>query len=289
MRRMGIAQLRAGGLLLVAMVTASSLVAAAPQDVPLETLLKRLADYIDTFERSLSAVVSEEHYHQQVMRATRDAPTHRRLKSDFLLTQMPSVADGERRWLGFRDVFEVDGEAVQDRSDRLVQLFVSPPGDAASQVRSIINAGARHNIGEVIRTVNVPTMSLAFANRRTQGRSDFRRGGRSRIDGHQVREVRFTERQLPRIIHTLDNAAAQGTFWIDESTGRVHRTELRVTTGTTAARITVKYALVPDLALWLPVEMEERYATPNRPVITGRAAYQNFRSFKVTVDTIIKK
>jgi hypothetical protein len=287
--RTGVPLLRPGGLLLVAIVTASSLVVAAPQDVPLETLLRRLGDYIETFERSLSAVVSEEHYHQQLSEAPRGAPSQRRLKSDFLLTQIPNAPGGAPGWIAFRDVFEVDGHAVQDRSDRLIQLFVSPPGDAASQVRSIINAGARHNLGEVTRTINVPTMSLEFAKRSSQGRSDFRRGGRSRINGHQVREVRFTERQLPRIIHTVDNAAAQGTFWIDEETGRVHRTELRVTTGTTAARVRVDYALVPNLALWLPVEMEERYATPRRPVITGRAAYQNFRSFTVTVDTIIKK
>lgn len=281
--------LRAGGLLCLAITTSTSLLVAAPQDVPLETLLKRLADYIETFERSVSAVVSEEHYHQHLSRATGGAPAQRRLKSDFLLTQMPNAPSGVPSWIGFRDVFEVDGQPVQDRSDRLVQLFVSPPGDAASQVRSIINAGARHNLGEVTRTINVPTMSLEYAKRNTQGRSDFRRGGRSRIDGHEVREVRFTERQLPRIIHTVDNAAAQGTFWIDEETGRVHRTELRVTTGRTAATIKVDYALVPTLDLWLPVVMEERYATPSRPVITGRAAYQNFRSFKVTVDTIIKK
>jgi len=280
--------LRAGGLVLTAIVTASSLV-AAPQDVPLDTLLRRLGDYIETFERSLSAVVSEEHYHQHLSRATGGAPPQRRLKSDFLLTQIPNAPSGSPSWIGFRDVFEVDGQPVQDRSDRLVQLFVSPPGDAASQVRSIINAGARHNLGEVTRTINVPTMSLEYAKRSAQGRSDFRRGGRSRIDGHQVREVRFTERQLPRIIHTTDDAAAQGTFWIDEETGRVHRTELRVTTGRTSATIRVDYALVPTLDLWLPVVMEERYATPGRPVITGRAAYQNFRSFTVTVDTIIKK
>lgn len=283
------ALVRAGGLLLVAMVTTSLLAAAPPQDVPLATLLKRLGDYIESFERSLSGVVAEEHYHQHVSSAPRDAPSQRRLKSDFLLAQIPTVPDGPRNWVGFRDVFEVDGQPVQDRSDRLVKLFVSPSGDAASQIRSIINAGARHNLGEITRTINVPTMSLEYVKPGTQGRSEFRRGGRSRIDGNQVRELRFTEQQLPRIIHTVDDAAAQGSFWIDEETGRVHRTELRLTTGRTAATVKVNYALVPELDLWLPVEMEERYSTPRRPVITGRAAYQNFRSFKVTVDTIIKK
>ena len=34
--------------------------------------------------------------------------------------------------------------------------------------------------------------------------------------------------------------------------------------------------------------MNERYVTPRQPIITGRASYQNFRQFSVTVDHVIK-
>lgn len=268
---------------------ASSYVMAAPQDTSLEALTERLAAYVETYERELAAVVSEEHYSQELSGASSLWASKRVLRSEFLLTRGPSEAEGAAGWVAFRDVFEVDGTPVQDRSDRLIQLFIKPSGDALDQVNRIVEASAAHNLGWVRRTVNVPTMVLQFARRSEQSRSQFRRGSRTKLGDHEVRELRFSERSLPRMIQTLDNAAAQGTFWIDEETGRIHRTELRVSTGSTAAVIGVSYAHQEALDMWLPVLMSERYTTPRQPVITGRATYQNFRKFNVTVDTIIKK
>jgi hypothetical protein len=272
----------------VTLVLASSLVLGAPQDASIEVLLDRMATYIEGYERDLSAIVSEEHYQQDVTGQSSLWPGSRVLRSDFLLTRGASGEDGPV-WVAFRDVFEVDGKPVQDRSDRLIQLFVKPTGDAVDQVNRIVEESAKHNLGWVRRTVNVPTMVLQFAKRDEQARSQFRRGSRTTLGEHQVRQIRFTERTLPRMIQTVDNAAAQGTFWIDEETGRIHRTEMRISTGTTSAVIGVSYALEPDLKIWLPVLMSERYSTPRQPVITGRATYRNFRRFDVTVDTIIKK
>lgn len=262
---------------------------AAPQDVPLETLVARLADYIDAYERDLAAVVSEEHYVQEVTGQSTLWPGMRTLKSEFLLTRVSTPAEGESTWVAFRDVFEVDGTPVQDRSDRLIQLFLKPTGDSMTQVHRIVEESAKHNLGWVRRTINVPTMVLQFAKRSEQARSQWRRGSRTTVGEHQVRQVRFTERATPRMIQTLDNAAAQGTFWVDEATGRVHRSEMRISTGSTSVVIGVSYAHQPELDLWLPVLMSERYSTPRQPIITGRATYQNFRRFNVTVDTIIKK
>lgn len=267
----------------IVVVTGGALVHAA-QDTSLEALLERLATYIETYERDLAAVVSEEHYVQDVSGSNAIMwPSQRVLKSDFLLTR--SAADG---WVAFRDVFEVDGKMVQDRSDRLIQLFVKPTGDSVTQVNRIVEESAKYNIGGVRRTVNVPTMVFQFARREQQARSQFRRGSKTKVGEIETREIRFTERALPRIIQTIDNAAAQGVFWIDEETGRIHRTELRISTGTTTAVIGVSYARDEKLDVWLPVLMSERYSTPRQPVITGRALYKNFRRFDVTVDTIIK-
>jgi hypothetical protein len=279
----------AGRWSLVATWLLSALVMAAPQDVPIETLLDRLATYIEEFERDLSAVVAEEHYVQDVSGSSSSWPVSRVLKSDFLLTRITSREAEGPRWVGFRDVFEVDGEPVQDRSDRLMQLFITPTGDVGEQVTRIMEASASHNLGWVQRTINIPTMVLQFAKGTEQGRSQFRLGGRSKAGEHDVREVRFTERSTPRIIWTADNVATQGSFWIDEETGRVHRTEMRIPTGSTTVVIGVSYAHESTLDMWLPVLMTEQYSTPRRPTITGRATYRNFRQFKVTVGTIIKK
>lgn len=271
-------------LLTAIVVVTGGAMAHAAQDASLEVLLDRLASYIEQYERDLAAVVSEEHYVQDVSGANAIMwPSQRVLRSDFLLTR--STADG---WVAFRDVFEVDGKMVQDRTDRLIQLFIKPSGDSVTQVNRIVEESAKYNIGGVRRTVNVPTMVFQFARRDQQSRSQFRRGSKTKVGEVETREIRFTERALPRIIQTIDNAAAQGVFWIEEDTGRIHRTELRISTGTTTAVIGVSYAHDEKLDVLLPVLMSERYSTPRQPVITGRAVYKNFRRFDVTVDTIIK-
>lgn len=261
---------------------------ATPQDVPLGTLLERMAAYIETFERDLSAVVSEEHYTQEVTGRSSAWPGSRVLRSEFLLTKS-AATEGALDWIAFRDVFEVDGTPVQDRSDRLVQLFVKPTGDALEQINNIVKESTKYNVGWVTRTVNVPTMVLIFGKRDEQPRSQFRRGGTTKIDDVHAREVRFTERAMPRVITTKDNAAAQGTFWIDEASGRILRTELKISTGLTTAVIGVSYGHDPRIGMWLPVQMRERYSAPRHPIITGRAVYSNFRKFDVTVGTVIKK
>jgi hypothetical protein len=273
--------------LIALLLSASTVVLATPQDVPLETLLERLATYIESYERDLSAVVSEEHYTQEVTGRSSLWPASRVLRSEFLLTRS-AAGEGMPEWIAFRDVFEVDGKPVQDRSDRLIQLFVKPTGDALDQVNRIVKESAKHNLGWVTRTVNVPTMVLIFGKRDEQKRSQFRRGGTSKVGEEVGREVRFTERALPRVIRTTDNAAAQGTFWINEQTGRILKTELKISTGSTSAVIAVSYGREPKLDMWLPVVMSERYSTPRQPIITGRAMYSNFRKFDVTVGTIIK-
>ncbi|MCC7185424.1 MAG: hypothetical protein IT185_04220 [Acidobacteria bacterium] len=274
--------------LIACLLSASTVVLATPQDVPLETLLDRLATYIEGYERDLSAVVSEEHYTQEISGRSVLWPSSRILRSEFLLTKTAG-SEGATEWIAFRDVFEVDGKPVQDRSDRLMKLFVTPSGDTLDQINRIIQESAKHNLGWVTRTVNVPTMVLIFGKRGEQQRSQFRRGGTTKLGDVQAREVRFTERGMPRVIRTTDNSAAQGTFWIDEQTGRILKTELKISTGSTSAVIGVSYGHEARLDMWLPVLMSERYSTPRQPIITGRAMYSNFRKFDVTVGTIIKK
>lgn len=254
-------------------------------DRSLPALLDRLGKYVDQYEKDLAAVVSEELYAQEVTTINGMFGDKRNLKSDLLLSNA-----GELGWVAFRDVFEVDGKPVResDRRDRLINLFVKPTGDSKEQVQKIVAESARFNVGWVNRNINVPTMVMQFASTAQQHRSEFKRGGTVQIGDIEAREIRFQEKKLPRMINTRDGAAAAGKFWIEEATGRVLKTELRVTTGNTTAMVSVAYEFQPKLKLWLPVLMNERYATPRQPVITGRATYQNFRQFDVKVDLIVK-
>jgi len=271
------------GLFVTAGLLSTQAQTPAPRDNSLPALLTRLGQYIDQYERDLAAVVSEEHYLQQVAQLNGMFGDRRELKSDLLVSKA-----GDLGWVAFRDVFEVDGKEVRDRSDRLVELFIKPTGTSQSQVQKIVAESARLNLGWISRNINVPTMALQFGRTSEQARSQFKRGGTEQVMGSEAREVRFQEKALPRFIETRDGAAASGVFWIDEATGRVVKTELRINTGSTSASIVVAYEFQPKLKLWLPILMNERYATPRQPVITGRATYQNFRQFNVVVDQIIK-
>jgi len=273
--------------LIVCGLACTSLLSLRAQEQKLDTslpaLLDRLGRYVDQYEQDLAAVVSEEHYWQEITTINGMFGQKRELKSDFLLSKA-----GEMGWVAFRDVFQVDGQEVRDRTDRLVNLFLKPTGDSQDQVSKIVAESARLNVGWVNRNINVPTMVLQFAKSAEQFRSEFKRGDKTEIEGIDAREIRFQEKKLPRVIKTRDGAAAQGRFWVEEATGRVIKTELRVATGNTNATVIVTYQFQPKLKIWLPMLMNERYATPRQPVITGRATYQNFRQFNVLVDQIIK-
>ena len=80
-------------------------------------------------------------------------------RSDLLLVKPVGAQD----WLQFRDVYEVNGVAVHDRSDRLDEAV-----RGSDRVRRTRGCGpsssesARFNIGSVDRTMNVPLLPLRF-------------------------------------------------------------------------------------------------------------------------------
>jgi hypothetical protein len=270
------------------------------QQVTLDQLLDSVGRYVRDYERSFSAVVSQEHYVQRVL--SPGAPGGRQLRSEVAL-----VAVGDADWLMFRDVYEVDGRSVRDRQSRLETLFLKPTPELVQQARRIAEEGARYNIGDIARTLNTPTLALVFLRPENQDRSAFHLGGRSKIDGVETRELRFQEAGTPRVILTRDDAAASGRVWTDPASGTVLRTELRIASAGATAAITVTYARQERPALWVPVQMNELYEveglgvaelgdvpvldrvrTPSKARIEGRARYSDFRQFTVDAKMIIR-
>src|SRR5260370_3742617 len=141
-----------------AMATALLVAPAAAQDTALSDLLARAAAYVGDFQRQLSGIVAEETYVQDVLvlstigSAARPRITHRELKSDLLLVR-PVGLD---RWMQFRDTFEVDGQPVRDRSERLVKLFLTPTAATASPAEQIAAESFPDNTRNLQRTVYVP-------------------------------------------------------------------------------------------------------------------------------------
>jgi VWFA-related protein len=216
-------------------------------------LKTRLAAYVVRFEQEFAAVVAEERSVQLVHAwrgfpkgpeselelAWRDASTQsskrdaatvarRQLLSDILMVQLPG-----RQWITYRDVAEVDGSAVRDRADRVRDLFLSGSSDAAAQFRRIAAESARYNLGDVKRTLNLPTVTLSFLRQAHQGRFQFSRGGDEVVDGHTCRVLRFKERTKPTLVTTTGglDIPIEGRIWMDVGDGRVWRTELRFDRG----------------------------------------------------------
>lgn len=272
-------------------------VAAGPPT--LDAVLARAGAYVTEFQRRLSGIVAEERYVQEVW-ATRDPlvePIRRNLRSDLLLVK-PS---GAREWLQFRDVFEVDGEPVRDRTERLVKLFVEPPDSVDAQIGSIIRESARYNIGSIQRTVNTPVLALTFLEPENQARFKFKRAG-DRIptvagrdtsaEGHfrvatEVWVIQYSEQRSGTIIRTTDrhDLPSKGRFWIEPSSGQVLMTELVAESRTVRATIDVSYQSEPLVGLLVPIEMRERYdGRRDGSHIEGTAEYGRFRQFRVKVD-----
>jgi hypothetical protein len=272
-------------LLILSIGLASGAAAPAPSSDSLEDLLRRAGDYVAAYERDVPAIVADEDYTQRFI--VEPDTEVRRLRSEIL-----TIRDESQGWVGFRDVYEIDGRPVRDRTDRLARLFLEPNADPRSQAKRIADESARFNLApQVQRTINTPLLALQFIRPQNQARCTFKDGGRKTNRGFEIRIADFQERAMPRIIRTADDAAARGRFWIDPASGRVTETELFVNTRwqgrVITALIHVTYAQQARLQIWVPISMEETYQGVG--VITGQATYSNFRRFAVSTETVVKR
>lgn len=262
------------------------------QEVDVFALVDRASAYVDRFQQDFGSVVSEERYEQtlrpspgNLTSTRRQGPVHTVLRSDFLLVQVPGEG-----WLPFRDVFERDGDQVRDREERLARIFLSGGRDAFEQGRAVMNEGARYNIGNVSRNINVPTLALVFLTDRHRHRFDFKLGKRD--DSAPGVVVEFKERTRPTFVRTEGNRdlPVQGRLWLDESSGTVLRTELEAIDTAVEAHITVTYEREATLGLWVPARMEERYRRRRDPMeVHGLATYSKFRRFQVSTSEELAK
>ena len=264
---------------------------ADAQPPSLEALLDRATAYVNEFFERLSNVVAEEHYVQEV-----DLPRLKRvLRSDFLLVTFP----GLQGRMSFRDVFEVDGRPVRDASqqDRLIKLFADPPPDVARRAREISQASARFFVAD-IGTLTDPFITVGFLQAEYRPRFRFVRGGLEKALGLDVRTVRFEEWQRPTVIRTGANSdlPAHGLIWIEETTGRVVKTELVLGPRSRGNGIVTTYRWDDELQMNVPAEMRDSYlATLSRPGagvsgrdIRGVATYSRFRRIQVRTEEKIR-
>jgi hypothetical protein len=247
----------------------------------LSDVMLRVHGYVVGYEKDLSGVMSEERWVQRIVARDGQIVAERTLRSDYLVFQLPPDED----WFTFRDVFEVDGQPVADREQRFRELFTRGPSSAVEQAMKIAAENARYNLGDVYRTINVPTFVLTVLRPMNRARFVFEKVGEESIDGTSTWIVSYKEIKKPTFIKSETGKAlmSQGRLWVDPSNGRVVKTEL-VVGGVRSVRdratIVVTYGPQADLGIWVPIEMTELYDKPSKPKaerVAGSAIYSNFR------------
>jgi hypothetical protein len=294
--------------------------AGGPIGTDVAGLISRLADDVARFEQGFSAVVAEERY-VQIVHPWRGMPkgpeaepslawfdnpadpnlrkggpiiSRRQLMSDVLLVQT-----GGRQWTGYRDVAEIDGQAVRDRTERVRDLFLSNAPDRDAQFRRITSESARYNLGDFRRTLNIPTVTLSFMRRPDQWRFEFKRATDEKVNGRPCRVLSFKEKARPTLIGTTGGTEIpiEGRIWLDASSGQVVRTELRFDRGSEKRSfIRVDFGPLTQTDVLVPTVMWEWYEGANqegriggdKTLVQCVATYSNYRRFQVSTREQIK-
>ena len=100
------------------------------------------------------------------------------IKSDFLLVQLGGDGEG---LMPFRDAYEVKGRKLRERDDRLLKLFTSNDKERFEKAAALSSDSAKHNLGNVARTINIPTLAMMFLHPRVNERFEFTDGGEETI------------------------------------------------------------------------------------------------------------
>jgi hypothetical protein len=273
--------LAATALAVALMVAANT---AEAQSTALDVLLDRMGAYLQDYETRAFELVADEQYEQWVRRRpgySGGTIERRKLKSTYFLIRLP---DGQA-WYGFRDVTSVDGRVVPATRRSMADLLSERTVDAVEEALAITRANARYNIGDVIRTINVPLQALALLVPEHQKRFEFREAGREKVKGQEAAVVAFQERSSPTLISDGfgGDVFSRGRIWVDPTTGTALRTELSFGGPATAYLkenlIRVDFERDSRLQLLVPREMEEIYGL-DVEVVHGRASYRNYRRFE---------
>jgi hypothetical protein len=255
------------------------------QTPTLSDTLAKLGAYLIEYESKVSQVVADEQYEQWIRRKPGyggSVVARRKFTSTFFLMR---IADG-RAWLGLRDVFRVDGRPIPRPARSMEEILGESSDDSLEEAGRVMRENAKYNIGPVYRTINVPLQALELLHPRHRDGFQFADGGRTRTAGRRSLRIDFAEVGRPTLISDGfgGDRPASGRAFVDESTGVVLRTELRVGGDAVlleAPLITVDYRRNEKLGWFLPSEMRETY-TLDIEVLHGRAQYRNYRQFQTS-------
>lgn len=199
------------------------------------------------------------------------------IKSDYLLVQLGGDGEG---FMPFRDAYEAKGRKLRDRDDRLLKLFTGNDKQRFEKAAKFSEDTAKHNLGNVARTINIPLLAMMFLHPRVNERFEFTDGGEESINGRLLRKAIYREVARPTLIKTTRgrDLALTGVMWIDPFTGTVVKTELNAADPIVRCQVIVTFRRDEALDLWVPEKMEEYYKAYSAvDDIIVNATYTNFR------------
>jgi len=256
-------------------------VRAADDPAPKPDIRDLATSYVGQFIDGYANVTAEEEYTQESSHPRR----RRTLRSDFVVVRYP----GSSNWHVFRDVYEVDGKLVRERQERLVKLFQGPAGTALHRAQELAVASTKYNVQD-IGTINNPLLAMAFLQGQYRDRFRLTVGGKERKLGPTIRTIRFQEVVRPTILKWGGNLdlPAEGRLWVDEETGRIVKTELKLAERDNLRSdvmwrpptvITTTFGHDDTLGVDVPIEMRDKYPM-DRDEVKGVATYDRFWRFQ---------
>jgi hypothetical protein len=258
------------------------------------TVLSSAMRYVINYEQQFALLVSEEHYTQELQRPPNPgdnlsqrnpgggmraggALSIQTFKSDYLLVQLGMDGEG---WMPFRDTFEVKGKKVRDRNDRLLKLFLENDKRSFEKAAEFSENSNKNHLGNVSRTINIPTLGMMLLHPRVNERFEFTDGGEETINGRVLRKAIYREAARPTLIKTTRgrDLALTGTVWIEPFSGAVVKTDMTAADPVVRGQVTVTFRRDEGIDLWVPEKMEEYYkASSGLDDVLATASYTNVR------------
>jgi hypothetical protein len=257
-------------------------------------LAERAAAYVRGLDEQLVSIVGRERHEQRSVEGTGGAAFVERRVLDARISWVHIAAVNDT--FAVREVLSVDDEPTMSTSP-LEQMLKAPPDVLSERVRALLDESASHNLASGTRNINFPTFALVYLRPENVRRSRWRL---LRREG-ALTVLSFEERERPARVRsdTGEHLWSRGRVWLDASSGRVERTEVRLgSKGTDAARrgsgqrattVEMKYQQQVSFAhderldIWLPKRMTDAYeglrgATKLR--VEGDARYSDYRRFE---------
>ena len=261
------------------------------------TILSSAMRYVMNYEQQFALLVSEEHYVQELQRPPNPGDNLSRsnpgggmraggamnvqsIKSDFLLVQLGMDGEG---WMPFRDAYEVKGKKLRNRDERLLKLFLDNDKEAFDKAHRFNEASTKHHLGNVARTINIPTLGMMLLHPRVNERFEFTDGGEEAINGRVLRKAIYREAARPTLIKTTRgrDLALTGAIWIDPFSGAVVKSEMNAADPAVRCQVVVTFRRDDALEMWVPDRMEEYYkAALAVDDILATATYTNVRKYR---------